>query len=170
MDGGGDRGDPGRQLTRLAPAGALPRGRPRGFIPGALIEVYFWVAVGMVLVAILLPQVFDGKARRRDVASFSATLARLEVAQRAHHARTGTYAARVDELRADLPGRTPRILRADSAGWMAVVESAHLLRPRVTCGIFDGPASYAPHPAVARPRQVACWGVWLWARETREGG
>lgn len=127
------------------------------------------MAVAMVFAAILIPQVFDGKARRRDRAAFAATLARLEIAQRARHARTGTYAGDVAALRVELPGRAPRILRADSAGWAAVVDAAHLLRPRVTCGIYDGPAEYAPHPAVVRPRVVACWGVWLWYKETNEG-
>ena len=85
-----------------------------------------------------------------------------------HRADSGSYATSLGALGVEATGRKPRIVRADSAGWTATIESRHLIRPRVSCGVFDGPPEYAPHRAVTRPREPACWGVWLWVKRTRE--
>ena len=61
-----------------------------------------------------------------------------------------------------------RVVRADTVGWAATMESDHVFQPRVTCGVYDGPPAYAPDRTVTGPREVACWGVRLWVFRTRE--
>jgi type II secretory pathway pseudopilin PulG len=141
---------------------------PRGFVPAALMNVQIAVMAVLVIVAILAPFFFDGKARRRDRERFSSALSALVAAQTAYHASNGYFARSPGALGIEEAVRAPRVVRADSAGWTATMESDHTLRPRVTCGVFDGPASYAPDPVVTHPREVACWGVRLWVIRTRE--
>lgn len=146
-----------------------PSGRvPRGFVPAVVMNLQLALALVLLVLAVLIPLVFDGKARARDRERFTTALTALVAPQTAYHARHGRFAASLGALGREATLRTPRILRADSAGWTATLESDHVFRPRVTCGVFDGPASYAPDSVVTRPREVACWGVWLWVKRTRE--
>jgi len=141
---------------------------PRGFIPSLVMELNIALMFIAIVLAFLIPRVFDGKARAKDRAAFVPVLARLVEAQDRYRTDHGRYADSLGALGLEERGRGPRLVRADSGGWSATIESRHLFRPRVTCGVYDGRPDYAPHRAVTRPREPACWGVWLWVKRTRE--
>jgi hypothetical protein len=142
--------------------------RPRGYVPAVLMNVQIVVLSLLIVIAILAAFLVDGKARRRDRERFSGALSALVAPQTAYHVSNGYYARSPGALGIEAEVRAPRVVRADSGGWAATMESDHVFRPRVTCGVFDGPAAYAPDRAVSAPRDVACWGTRLWLFRTHE--
>jgi hypothetical protein len=128
----------------------------RGFIPAVMMSLYLWLIVILLVAAVLVPAAFDGKPRRADREAFAADLAALAQRQAAYRASHGRYAASVGVLNWSPRRGLFTLLRADSAGFAARLESVHAIRPRVTCEARSG-------------EEVSCRGWRVWVFRTDEG-
>ncbi len=131
----------------------LPNKRlARGFV-----QYDLWILLLIVgfIVAIVVPAVLRGvrKAKQRRVQF--ATLEQIAAAERSSYTRYHVY---LDSLPFALTSGTRLLsLRRDSTGWSAVVTGDSAQADALTCGVFEGPISLAPNPAVTSSSRIACW-------------
>jgi type II secretory pathway pseudopilin PulG len=124
----------------------------RGFVRYDL-----WIALVIILVlaAVIVPAVLRGvqKAKLRRAAFVA--LEQIATAERGSYDRHHAY---LDSLRLPLAGGIRLLsLQGDSTGWSASVTGDLPQPATLTCGVFEGPASLAPNPAVTSPSRIACW-------------
>lgn len=136
-------------------------------MPAVMMSLYLRVMVILLVAAVLVPAAFDGKPRRADREAFAADLAALAQRQEAYRASHGRYAASVGVLNWAPRRGLFTLLRADSAGFGARLESDHVIRPRVTCEVHSRPAGNAPGRDEAPSGAPACRGWRMWVIRTR---
>jgi hypothetical protein len=106
-------------------------------------------------------------ARQSDTAGRAALVAdlrRLEAAQSSWAARRGVFAEAIgvteDERTLAFTPSREVVLRFESRSpdaWSAIAESRLPLTAPRQCGIYRGTPDTAPHRALTRPGEVACW-------------
>jgi hypothetical protein len=125
------------------------------------------VLTALGLFATLAVLVRAATARKSETAGRGALVAdlrRLDAAQSSWAARRGVFAesiAVVEGERTLVFTPSPNVvLRFESRSpdaWTAIAESRNPLMAPRHCGIYRGTDDAAPHRAVVRPGEVACW-------------
>jgi len=115
----------------------------------------------LIVIAFVAFQRLGRDARVRE--TLERNLGYLAVAESDYFAGAHRYTIDLDSLRsrgaAPLtpdPGNTVAIVRADSAGFLAIGTSTKLTGHYRTCGIYLGTVTL-PNPALHRQNAVACW-------------
>jgi len=126
--------------------------RSRGFVN---YDIWILLTLVGITVAIVVPAVLRARQRLRLRAAEIGALQRIAAAEQANYAEHHVY---IDTLTFSLPGGVALTsMRADSTGWGAVVAGDSLQRVAVSCGGFEGPSSFAPHPGQTTPGRFTCW-------------
>ena len=126
--------------------------RRHGFVN---YDVWILLTLIALAAAIVVPAIAHVRQRVRVRRAELETLRRIAAAEAAHYAKHHTY---VDTLTFVLTGGvTLTSLRADTAGWSAVVSADSLQPVAQACGVFEGPTSFAPNSAHETPGLAACW-------------
>ena len=126
--------------------------RSRGFVN---YDIWILLTLLGIIVAIVVPAVARARQRARLRRTEIAALQHIAAAEAANYTEHHVY---IDTLAFPLPGGvTLTSMRADSTGWGAVVGGDSLQPVALSCGIFEGPVSFAPNPGATTPRRFACW-------------
>ena len=124
----------------------------RGFVN---YEIWILLTILLVMLTIIVPAVVRGVRKANLRRAQYAMLEQIVAAERSSYDRSRVY---LDSLPFPLTGGTRLLsLRKDSTGWSAVVTGDSLQAATLTCGVFEGPSSLTPNPAVTSPSRIACW-------------
>jgi hypothetical protein len=126
--------------------------RSRGFVN---YDIWIVLTVVALAAAIFVPAVRRAVAKRRLRRSEIAVIRRVAELEGAYFARTFHY---LDSLpRVLTPDTRLLSLQQDSVGWSVAITGDSSQRWTVTCGVFVGPPSLAPNPAVTVSGRIGCW-------------
>lgn len=130
------------------------------------------LAVAAALVAGSPVGGLDHLAAQETADSISAALKRdlrnLVVSQEAYFSDNNTYAPAIGDVPAAgvlafraSPGNALVLSNVSAEGWTGVLTNSTLTSGPISCGVFVGPLSNTPNPAVTTEGAPACWGTGL---------
>ena len=138
----------------------------RGF---TLIELLIVVVIIGILAAIAIPK-FANSKEKAILASMKTDLRNLVTAQEGFYFDNNDYAGAFTSGSpvnapggagsvpfAPSTGNSVTLTYASATGYSAVVTNLGLGGTVTTCGVFIGPASNSPDPAVTREGSPGCW-------------